>query len=200
MIGTRATEGPAAALLDSVGLEVGGSVPWGGKVQSRRTGVYVVETAVAFETAPIDRDAVVAWLRFVPTLTIDGRPATAKALATRLASFWLPSSRVIYVGQTSQPLAKRVGQFYRTPLGKRSPHAGGHWLKTLTVLAACRVWWAETDEFERFEGDVFQAFVATVSAADVRGLYGSSLVLPFANLEDEHKLRKLHGIGRSVLR
>ncbi len=199
-MGTRAAERPAAALLEAAGLAVGGSTPWCDPVPSRRTGVYVIETAATYVLAPIDRAAVAAWLCFVPTVTVDGRPANVAALATRLAGFWLPSRRVIYIGRTSQPLGKRIGQFYRTPLGKRSPHAGGHWVKTLTVLPACRVWWAETDEFERIEGDLFQAFAAMVPAADIRRLYDSSLVLPFANLEDEHKLRKLHGVGRSVLR
>ena len=196
----RADGSPAASLLAAVGLPVDGSVPWGSRLPSSRTGVYVVETEHSHAAAPVDPGAVSAWLDRVSTLTVDGRRPTATELIARLAAFWLPSRRVVYIGRSSRPLVNRVGEFYSTPLGNRSPHAGGHWLKTLLVLSQCRVWWAPTPAFLAAEGQLFRAFALTVPDVEAQRLYDSSLVLPFANLEDEHKIRKDHGIRGSKLR
>lgn len=51
----------------------------------------------------------------------------------RLATFWLPDEVVLYIGLAGASVRKRVRQYYRTPLGDKRPHAGGWWLKTLTV-------------------------------------------------------------------
>jgi hypothetical protein len=196
----RADASPAESLLAAVGLPVGGSVPWGSRVPSRSTGVYIVETEHSHAAAPVDPGAVSAWLDRISTLIVDGRRPTATELMARLASFWLPSRRIVYIGRSSRPLVDRVGEFYSTPLGNRSPHAGGHWLKTLSVLAQSRVWWAPSLDFLVAEGRLFTAFAATVPDAEARSLYDPALVLPFANLENERKLRKSHGIGGAKLR
>jgi hypothetical protein len=162
--------------------------------------VYVVETEHSHAAAPIDPGAISAWLNRVSTLAIDGRRPTATELTARLAAFWLPSRRIVYIGRSSRPLVDRVGEFYVTRLGNRSPHAGGHWLKTLLVLPQCRIWWASTPAFLAAEGHLFRAFAMTVPDAEAQKLYDSSLVLPFANLEDERKVRKSHGIRGSKLR
>ena len=43
-------------------------------------------------TAPIDVSLVGKWIERVPDLTLDGERPTSKALAARLASFWLPDA------------------------------------------------------------------------------------------------------------
>jgi hypothetical protein len=169
-------------------------------VPSISTGVYIVETDQSYTAAPIDPAAVSGWLNRVSTLTLDGQRPSPSELTTRLATFWLPSRRIVYIGRSSRPLERRVQEFYGTPLGNRSPHAGGHWLKTLSVLAQSRVWWAPTPDFLAAEGQLFTAFARTVSDAEARSLYDPVLVLPFANLENERKLRKIHGIGGAKLR
>jgi hypothetical protein len=193
-------EDPAALLLAAAGLPVGGSVLWGATVPSSSTGVYVVETGRSHTAAPIDPAAISAWLDRVSTLTVDGRRPTAGELIARLGAFWLPSRRIVYIGRSSRPLVDRVREFYGTPLGNRSPHAGGHWLKTLLVLPQCRVWWASTPAFLAAEGQLFTAFAATVPDAEAQALHDPTLVLPFGNLENEHKVRKNHGIRGSKLR
>lgn len=117
----------------------------------------------------------------------------------RLAAFWIPSATVLYVGQASQSVRGRVGDYYRTPLGDARPHAGGHWIKTLTVLRTCVVWSAAAGDFDRIEEELLDDFARTVPYTERRSLHDSSLILPFANLEDGRHRKKTHGIGGSRL-
>lgn len=191
--------GGAAAMLRRVGLRPEGPVPWGTPALTRAPGIYIVELPAALEAAPIAFSAVRAWIRRVPTITVDGSLTTGTALAARLAAFWLPSATVVYVGQASGPVRGRVAAYYRTPLGNRSPHAGGHWIKTLSCLNECLVWSAATDDYDEAERELLDDFSRTVPAAESRALGDPSLVLPFANLKNGHGQVKAHGIGGSRL-
>ena len=73
----------------------------------------------------IDASAIRRLLLVRPEAEVDGLPASEASLTSRLSSMWLSSEPVVYVGLAGTSLAKRVGQYYRTPLGARSPHAGG---------------------------------------------------------------------------
>lgn len=172
---------------------------WGKPVLTRAPGIYVVELPAALEVAPIALSAVGAWIRRVPTITVDGSPTTGVALAARLADFWVPSATVVYIGQASGPVQGRVAAYYRTPLGNRSPHAGGHWIKTLSCINECLVWSAATDDFDVAERELLDDFTRTVPAAERRALYDPSPVLPFANLKNGHGQVKAHGIGGAKL-
>lgn len=185
MRGLTATE-----LLAAARLTPHGPVIWGDPVPCRGPGVYVVETATLLRAAPIDERAVRAWLSRVPTLRLDGRRPSPADLAARLAEFWIADDRVTYVGRTGSGLAKRVGDFYRTPLGDPRPHLGGHWLKTLAGLDTFRVWWAETDDPSAMEDALLTAFARR---------HGGGMVLPFANRQTAAGVRKLHGITGSTL-
>ena len=107
---------------------------------------------------------------------------------------------MVYIGQASRGVRGRVGDYYKTPLGDRGPHAGGHWIKTLTRLVDCRVRSAATDDFDAVERELIDDFVPAVPAAERRALYDPWLILPFANLQDGRRVRKLHGIGAAKLR
>ena len=77
---------------------------------------------------------------------LDGARPTSSALAARLASFWLPSQIVLYIGATTCDDRRRAGGHRSGPtLGDRRPHAGGHWLQDPPVLPSTRVWWAATE-------------------------------------------------------
>jgi transcription elongation factor GreA len=187
-----------AELLRSQDLVADGPVRWGARVPPRGPGVYVVELPEPFAEVPVDHRAIRAWIERVPSLELDGRRPTPHQLAARLADFWLPGETVVYVGRTTTSLAGRLAAFYRTPLGDPRPHAGGHWLKTLSVLDRLLIWWAETDAPEEYEDALLTAFGSRIDAAAV-GLYDSSLVLPFANLQNALGIRKQHGISGSLL-
>jgi hypothetical protein len=184
----------ALALLRSAGLVARGPVAWRTQVDCPEQGVYVVELPEAVARAPIDQRLVATWIARVATLRLDGLRPDSTKLAARLAAFWLPSRTVVYIGQTTTTVGGRTTDYYTTPLGDRSPHAGGHWIKTLACLDRCLVWWAPSKEPEQAEGILFDRFAATVQAKEAERLYDPTLVLPFANLQNERRMRKRHGV------
>ena len=191
----------AAVLLRSVGLEPVGPVLWGTAPRSSRSGVYVVETREALREAPIDRVLVEGWLERVPTLHLDGSRPTAARLAERLGEFWVPEQRIVYIGLTTASLDRRVKDYYRTPLGDRKPHAGGHWIRTLRGVGDLDVWWSETDAPGEFEDELLTGFAGLIPKAIRSRVRGSDVaLLPFANKQNASgTIRKPHGITASVL-
>jgi hypothetical protein len=138
----------------------------------------------------------------VPTLRLDGSRPSAEQLAQRLGEFWVPRQRIIYIGLTTASLAKRLRAYYRTPLGDRKPHAGGHWIRTLGGIEDFDIWWAESDAPGTFEDALLIEFAKLVPETRRARIPGSDVVLlPFANKENTSgTFRKPHGISGAVLR
>jgi hypothetical protein len=125
---------------------------------------------------------------------MDGQRPTEFDLSRRLASFWLPDETVLYIGLAGTSLRSRINQYYRTPLGARRPHAGGWFLKTLSILPELFVHFARTTTPKESEGRLLGAFVQGISASTRSSLFDSQHPFPFANLEWPAGIRKLHGI------
>jgi transcription elongation factor GreA len=205
-LGARAGTIPAVSspqtapdLLREVGLMPDGPVPWGRPVPARRTGVFVVELPAALPSAPIELTRVGKWIEHVPTLMLDETRPTSRALAGRIASFWLPAEVVLYIGATQASIGARVAAMQRTVLGDRRPHSGGHWLQLLTALPTTRVWWAETDAVEEYEDALFGAFAAGIAGTGLAGAVEGSPVMPFANLRRPTGERRASGLTGSLL-
>jgi hypothetical protein len=111
----------------------------------------------------------------------------------RLASFWLRDEVVLYVGKATS-LSQRVAQYYATPLGARRPHAGGHFLKTLSNLDQLHVHDAVSPDPPRSEHLMLEAFCAAVSTDTRNALHDPEHPFPFANLEWPAGTRKRHGV------
>lgn len=185
-----------ADLLRTVGLSVAGTVRWGEPVPSPVPGVYIVSMPEPMADAPIDAQALRAWIDRLPGMRVDGATPTVASLEARLRSFWIAETSVVYIGLAGRSTATRVQQFYRTPLGDRAPHAGGHWLKTLVGLDTFLVTWAASVAPDDDEDALLRAFAdALPKAASARLPAGP--ILPFANLETGGKVRKAHGISGS---
>ncbi len=192
-----------ASLLASAGLESGGFVSWEEPVPENRPGVYIVSLAAAPQkisgihaTAPLSDAALDELLAACPDLTLDGEPRPAREqLAERIGSYWLSDECVLYIGLAGQPLSKRVGQYYRTPLGAAKPHKGGWWLKTLSVLRDLHVHYAVTPDCKDAEEDILRAFAAQVSEPSRAALPAGEPVMPFANLRDGDWRRRNHRIS-----
>ncbi len=189
----------AASLLRDVGLLADGPLPWGRPVPARTAGVFIIELAAPMATAPIELTRVGKWLERVPSLLLDGARPSSRALAARLASFWLPSQAVLYIGATDVSIGGRVAAMERTVLGDRRPHSGGHWLKVLSALPSTRVWWAATAATEEYDDALLTAFAAGVPEADQAALHDRSVVLPFANLRRATGERRVTGLTGSLL-
>jgi transcription elongation factor GreA len=176
-----------------------GPVVWGRPMRAPRPGVYVIELPDPPAVAPIELTRVGKWLERVPGLRLDGERPTSKALAARLASFWLPSQPVLYIGSTTSSVAGRMAALVRHVIGERRPHAGGQWLKVLLVEDRLRVWWAESDAPEEYEDALLAAFGAGISGAERAMLPDQNVVLPFANMVTPTGDRKGHGITGALL-
>ncbi len=136
-----------------------GPVQWGTRLPSKEPGVYIV------------------------TITDDADACTGrkKALihpehATKLRERWLPGEVVLYIGMTTRPLRKRLGEFYKHRLGDRRPHAGGQWIKALKNLTELHIFWAEHCDPARAEEAMLRRFKQSAHGR-----------LPFANGRDPTK-------------
>jgi transcription elongation factor GreA len=172
---------------------------WGRPVPAQGPGVFVVELPAPLATAPIELTRVGKWVERVASLRLDGERPGSRALAARLASFWLPSQTVLYIGASDASVGRRVAAMARTELGDRRPASGGHWLKTLRSLDGVRVWWAPTDATEEYEDALFSGFADRVPESDQAGLRDRAVVLPWANLRRPTGERKATGLTGSVL-
>ena len=190
-----------ADLLKQVGLQWTGVVQWGEPVPSLKQGVYLLSLAsrcdqnpVITGDAPVDRREVAGWLARVPSFKLDGRSEPSPDdVVQRLGEFWLRDESILYIGKTDRALRKRVNEYYGTNLGNRSPHRGGHWIKTLSVLHDTFVHYAETPRPEESEGDLLRAFIAGVRSSARETLRDPERPFPFANLEFPKGVRKKHG-------
>jgi len=120
-------------------------------------------------------------------------------LAARLAAFWLPGQRVLYIGRTAKSLGPRVAAMLATPLGDRRPHPDGNWLRTLLRPALLRIWWAETTAPEEYQDGLAMLFAESVDLASAPGLPDTSIILPWANLDAVTGERKATGIEGALL-
>ena len=84
----------------------------------------------------------------------------------------------------------------------RHPHAGGHWLKTLSCLDQLHVYFAECPSAEAAaaqESVALEVFVDRVSKESRSALLNPSLPIPFANRGHPRGNRKQTGIRYDVL-
>jgi hypothetical protein len=142
----------------------------------------------------ISRPAVEELLLRRPGLLLDGRRPSWEQLAERISSMWLKDETVLYIGLAGTSVARRVAQYYRTPLGAERPHAGGWPLKTLTDLDRLWVHFAPCAVPADAERMLLQVFSSRVSPGSGAALYDAQLAIPFANLMMPGGPRKRHGI------
>jgi hypothetical protein len=177
--------------MAAAGLRAGGRVPWRAPAPDA-PGVYAIcltgdpgSCAGSLASCPLSEPAVRKWLRARLELAVDGERPTRRELEARIASCWLPQEVVLYIGKAGGSLRHRVGAYYGTPLGRSKPHAGGRFLKTLTVLDELWVHYAvcDSDRAEGAEEAMMGAFIGDVSASSCSSLCDPAHPFPFANLE-----------------
>jgi hypothetical protein len=201
-----------ASLFAAPNTKPQGVLQWGERIPPPKggpgTGVYVVSLTRAthrldgtLPTCPISTLAVGELLEVRPDFRLDGgRPDVAR-VAERLAGFWCPDEVVLYVGRAGprkhirvSELADRVTEYYTTPLGARSPHAGGWPLKALANLDELHVHYAYCPDYIKAEERMLDRFAEQLSKSTRESLYDPTVVMPFANLRDGHGRRKPHRI------
>ena len=194
-------------LLDKVSLQWTDVVKWSEHVPSSERGIYIVSLSTdpdqnfgCLRNAPIDREAVREWISRVPTLKLNNElPSSLDEVVNHLKKYWLPDESILYIGQTSgetSTLRKRVDEYYRHRLGNNSPHAGGHWIKTLSILEKTFVHYAESRDLRDAEHKLIKAFAANVSSSTKCQLGDAEHPFPFANIRLP-SVDKIHGITNS---
>jgi hypothetical protein len=191
-----------ASVFRAAGLEPSGVLPWGATVPSVNPGVYAVSlvaeadaTDPVLPDCPIRPEAIDALLRVRPELRLDRARPSPEELAERIQAFWIADEVILYLGLAGTSLAGRLSQYYRTPLGARSPHAGGWFLKLLWNLPDLFIHWAECWEPDDAEDRMVATFCAAVSRESAARLRDPANPLPFANLRWPRGGRKNHGIS-----
>ncbi len=169
-------------LLRAIGLSVEGPVLWGRPVVGSSPGVFVVELPAPTPKVSIDPDAIREWLARAPDLLLDGKRPSVAELQTRLASFWVPSQQIIYIGSSQKSVAARIAGMYKTPLGERRPQPSGFWLKTLHDLGRARIWWAPAPDPDLYEDMLLEAFMKAAGT------------LPYAVLATPSGATRSHGL------
>jgi hypothetical protein len=189
-------------LFAAAGLQPAGVVPWGDDVSERGSGAYVValtgdpgSLGACLKTCPLSIPTLEDWLEVRPELRLDGDRPSVEELAERLGAIWLPDEVVLYVGLAGKSLRSRVRQYYETQLGAKRPHAGGHFLKTLSNLNELSVHWAPTSGVVEAEDKMLDAFCASVSEETRMTTLDPDHPFPFANLEWPRGTRKRHGLA-----
>jgi len=173
------------------------------------TGIYVValtdrldSRAGALATPPISAAAVDELLAVRPELILDRARPTREQVVQRLGEFWFPDEVVVYIGlagpRARRPawgeVARRVSEYYETPLGASGPHAGGWPLKTLARIHDLYVHYGYCERVNEVEDACIAHFAQHVSKSIRAGLRDSVRVMPFANLEFPRGHPKNHGI------
>ncbi len=169
-------------LLRSLGKGIEGPVLWGRPIPSSSPGVFVVELPTPQARVSIDPDAIREWLGRAPDLRLDGKRPSVAELQTRLATFWLPTQVILYIGSSTKSVAARLAGMYKTPLGERRPLSTGYWLKTLHNLNKARIWWVETADSDLYEDSLLDEFHKQVGA------------VPYAVLTTPAGERRVHGL------
>jgi hypothetical protein len=182
-------------------------VRWGVSVPESQPGVYVVALSSkenslgdARKDAPVDIGLVKNLLRARQELLLDGKRPTATKLGERVKGFWLPDEVILYIGLAGTSLRQRVNQYYGTPLGARSPHKGGWFLKLLSNLNELWVHYSPCDDPDGAEDAMLGRFCANVSDQAKEVLFDPDHPFPFANLVWPPGVRKLHGISGATER
>lgn len=195
---------PVKELFDSVGKEIMGQVKWNEKIACDLPGVYCVSISnnenvlKTIEKYPVSLSEIEEWINYVPNMKIDGNIPTVEEVAERLSKFWLPKETILYIGKAGTSLRKRVNQYYKTKLGDKRPHAGGHWLKTLDIINELNIFWTTSGEqnAEELEQELLSKFVESINYKNE--LYDAEHPFPFANREYPRGNRKIHNISKSV--
>lgn len=193
-------------LFANADLPFDGPVQWARQeVKNENPCAYVVSTSKdpqrhlgLLTEAPISIDLVKEWIHRVPWIELDGvRNPAAIDIANRLAQFWLPDENILYIGMTTKKVQTRINQYYNTPIGNRSPHAGGHWLKTLSNLQELFIYHAACNTPKTRADKLLGYFISNVSTDSRLRLKDPDRPFPFANLEYPKWTRKNHGISKS---
>jgi len=127
------------------------------------------------------------WLSQATDLQIDGEKVTDKKQVEQyLMQFWNSNENIVYIGESSSPtnpLQKRVKQFYTHKVGQKGPHTGGYWLKLLSCLNNVSVYYAQATNPREVEFKMLMKFIELSTGKSFYKIKNFANHLPFANVK-----------------
>ncbi len=183
-----------AKLFDEFGLNYNGAFKWNLPLDAKYNGIYVL----ALTSNPNDEqphpynfeicdDTFAYWLSQATELQIDGKKVTKKKQVEEyLRQFWNTDENILYIGESSSltnPLQKRVKQFYTHKVGQKGPHTGGYWLKLLSCLKNVSVYYAQATNPREIEFKMLIKFVELSVGKSFYEIENFANHLPFANVK-----------------
>ena len=162
-------------------------------------GIYIIKCPSPLPHAPLEDKLIETWITGAglfecDKLTLENSSLKYMVTSVRsyLDSFWIPSETVLYIGKASNSntIGKRLNAFWHHELGRKGPHRGGHWLKTLSNLNDLDVFWYASLNPEDEEKNCLTKF----AEKNLKNL------IPFANLVDGYGKRKQTKLRRTVIR
>lgn len=174
-------------LVEKVGLDPKSlkKVKWGTLVSSRNEGVYIVAMSKPLKKIPINKDKV----KF-DNWKIDTIPTNDfSRIKKRLSKFWLSDETILYIGESSN-IKSRIKQYYKTVNKNSENHKGGFWLKYIDIPNDTFIYYIECANSNAYEAEMLCAFFEQVSTENRKRLFGTGIVLPFANRE----IKVIHGL------
>jgi hypothetical protein len=192
-------------LFDQFKLEYSGPIKWEEKFHAKYNGVYIIslngnpECDIPHDRSlKIDESTFRSWLAEAKNLQIDGVKVTnMKQVQNYLEQYWKKDENILYIGESTSitnPLEKRIGQFYQHKVGKKGPHSGGYWLKLISNLKDVNIYYAECSNPREIEFKLIMRFVELFNDKSFFEVENFSSYFPFANLKvdvlKEHKITK----------
>jgi hypothetical protein len=176
-------------LFSQAGASYAGVTRWGVAPASTTPGVYALSLSndpacgAGVAVPAISSARVAAWIARVPAIRLDGEIPRPTDVAAHIATYWHAGESIVYIGKATS-LRRRLREYFSHTLGNRSPHAGGHWLKTLDNLGDLWIHFAEcSDEpaARSIERDALAAFQRHVLSYSPRLDASPRRAIPFAN-------------------
>lgn len=194
-------------LFTDFNLDYSNAIKWNEKFEAKVNGVYIIaKTNNPFTTIAensnfgICPSASSRWIHEATELKINGNKVKRiKSINEHLIEFWNPKENILYIGQSSSktnPIQKRVAQFYAHKLGQKGPHTGGYWLKLLDCLENTYVYFAESRNPRDTEFKMLMKYIECTTGKSFYDLENIGNHLPFANLTAD--FYKIHGIKNST--
>lgn len=181
-------------LFNEFNLEYKGPIKWNDKFNAKFNGVYIIaltdnpksKKANPFEFE-ISENAFENWRREAKDLQIQGVKVDRIGQVTEhLKQFWNSKENILYVGESSSstnPIEKRVKQFYNHNIGKKGPHTGGYWMKLLNCLENTCIYFAESKNPRETEFKILMKYVEKSVGKSFYEIDNFSKYFPFANIK-----------------
>lgn len=179
-------------LFKEFGLEYSKPYKWNEKLDADFNGVYIISTSsnpILPNQSEIEfnicNKTFETWLLEAPDLEIEGQRVTdISQVKEYLAKFWNVNENILYIGESTSktnPLKKRVNQFYVHKVGQKGPHTGGYWIKLLSCLEDLHIYFARSSNPRETEFKMIMKYVELSSGKSFFDLEDLTNYFPFAN-------------------